>query len=27
VAHAFEHGVAKTAVERQAEAELAQQVL
>lgn len=27
VAHAFEHGVAKTSAERQAEAELAQQVL
>ena len=27
VTHAFEHGVVKTAAERQAEAELAQQVL
>lgn len=27
VAHAFEHGVVKTSAERQAEAELAQQVL
>ena len=27
VTHAFEHGVVKTSVERQAEAELAQQVL
>jgi len=27
VAHAFEHGVVKTSAERQAEAELAQQVI